>query len=295
MDANRFDTLARALAASRRTSRKTLLGTGLGLLLVGHHRDAAAGCKKVGKKCDKNKDCCDGATCKGKKCKCKSGREECSGKCFNLDTDAGHCGGCTACAEGQSCCSGECADLPSDRDHCGSCGNRCPGICTEGPNGVPECHGPRCCGDGQCVEDVLSNPDHCGACGRVCVQGETCCDGECVDLYIDPANCGSCGTTCDEFSPNCVGFCTGDAGCPAGADPCAGVGSIACGGDCVCSQSTEGATLCGDPTNAIAECGQCESSSDCASFGPGFFCMTTGTEACCGGGSPNVCRRVCTD
>ena len=48
MDGPRFDTLARTLAATRRTSRKTLLGAGLGLLLAGHWQGAAADCKQVG-------------------------------------------------------------------------------------------------------------------------------------------------------------------------------------------------------------------------------------------------------
>ena len=63
MDGPRFDTLARTLAASRRTSRKTLLGAGLGLLLAGHWQDAAADCKQVGQGCNRDNDCCKNAEC----------------------------------------------------------------------------------------------------------------------------------------------------------------------------------------------------------------------------------------
>ena len=218
--------------------------------------DASAKCKKVGKKCDKSKDCCNGASCKGGKhgkCRCKNGKQDCGQECVDLGNNDRHCGACdTACASDEACCDGTCQDFQSD-------------------------------------------PANCGACGTACESNETCCDGACVDLYIDPENCGSCGRACGEFDPNCVGFCTGDGGCPAGADSCAGGGNIACAGNCACSQSTEGGTLCGDLTTPGAACGQCESSSDCASLGPGHFCVATGTVACCRGGAPNVCRRVCTD
>ncbi len=218
--------------------------------------DVTAKCKKVGKKCDKSKDCCDGASCKGGKsgkCRCKNGRKECNQECVDLENDDRHCGSCnTPCATDGACCDSAC-------------------------------------------QDFQSNPANCGACGNACESNETCCGGLCVDLYIDSANCGSCGRVCGEFEPNCIGFCTGDATCPPGADSCAGGGAISCGGDCVCSQSTEGVTLCGDLSLTTTECGQCESSSDCAAFGAGHFCVATGTAACCGGRSPNVCRKACTD
>jgi hypothetical protein len=294
MDGPRFDTLARTLAASHRTSRKTLLGAGLALLLAGRGREAAADCKKVGQGCDRDNDCCKGAECNGGDCECKNGFTDCSGRCKNLDNNESHCGACdNACGRGGTCCSGDCAgDFQSDPNHCGGCGNRCRGICSEVPGEAPQCHGPRCCSDGECVEDVQFNPDHCGACDNACGEGETCCDGACVDLSIDPANCGTCGHACGEFDPNCVGFCTGDAGCPAGADPCGEEGVVACAGDCVCSQSTEGGTLCADPATPGADCGQCQDTTDCVSlFGPGHFC----TKADCCGRGGKACRHVCTD
>ena len=89
-----------------------MLAGGLSTLLPGGDRAAEAGCKKVGKKCDKNKDCCDGARCKGKKCTCKSGLDECGGKCFDLDRDDQHCGACsTACVSPDACCDGVCSTI----------------------------------------------------------------------------------------------------------------------------------------------------------------------------------------
>jgi hypothetical protein len=71
----------------------------------------AGKCKKVGKKCDKNKDCCDGAKCKKETCKCKSGRTECGGKCHKLDKDKKHCGVCNnQCSGPELCLSSVCID-----------------------------------------------------------------------------------------------------------------------------------------------------------------------------------------
>ena len=215
--------------------------------------------RRWGRSCDQNNDCCTGAECRGGECQCKSGREECDGKCFNLDTDERHCGDCpTACAKGQTCCDGACVDLESNgdhcgscdavctasqgccagtcvddlasnRDHCGACGNRCPGICGSGG-----CHGPRCCSDGECVEDVQSNPDHCGACGNRCpgicgpggCHGPRCCgDGACVeDVQSNPDHCGACGHACAPDEACCDGTCvnldTTDAHCGACGHAC---------------------------------------------------------------------------
>ena len=113
MDASSFDALARALATPGRAGRRTLLGAGVGLLLAGRRHDAAAACKKVGKKCDKNKDCCDGAKCKGGKngkCRCKNGFTKCGKRCRDLDKHREHCGVCgNACVSPDACCDGVCS------------------------------------------------------------------------------------------------------------------------------------------------------------------------------------------
>lgn len=215
MDSPRIDAVARLMASGIRRQQLTrsLAGALLGgLALPGA---ALAGCKKAGKKCDKNKDCCDGAECKGGECKCKSGRDECGGKCYKLNNDEKHCGDCdTKCEAGETC-----------RD----------GVCEGG-----------------------------GPCG-----GETCAATE----------------ECDE------GVCTPPTGgCPAGANSCAPGGFTPCasGTPCVCLQTTEGTTRCGDQSTPGAVCGQCWHSDDCAWMGEGAFCANT----CCPD-IDNSCRLPC--
>ena len=133
MDASRFDALTRALTTSLRTTRKTFLGAGLGLLLAGRGRDAAANCKKVGRACNRDNDCCNGAECPAGVCQCKSGFEDCSGKCKDLDSRQEALRRVRQrLRPGGTCCSGDCAgDFQTDPDHCGGCGNFCRGICSD--------------------------------------------------------------------------------------------------------------------------------------------------------------------
>lgn len=115
VDASRVDIMSKALATSRRITLKSLLGGAFGAFLASRGwGDAAAGCKKVGKKCDKSKDCCDGAKCKGGKkgkCRCKGSRKECGKECVDLNNDDQHCGACdTVCTGAASCQNGACAE-----------------------------------------------------------------------------------------------------------------------------------------------------------------------------------------
>ena len=108
-----IDAIARALATG--LPRRRLVGglaAALALPLLGRLPEAAAaGCKKVGKECDQNQDCCDGAECKGGECKCKDGRDECGGKCYKLNNDESHCGACNnACPANGTCQDGGCAE-----------------------------------------------------------------------------------------------------------------------------------------------------------------------------------------
>jgi hypothetical protein len=118
MDAQSFDALTRRFTTElpRRGALAVMTGAVFSSLVLGRASPVAAGCKKVGKKCEKNKDCCDGAKCKKDKCKCKSGRQECGGKCYYLDRDENHCGNCNIqCekAEGEICSNGNCVNVPS--------------------------------------------------------------------------------------------------------------------------------------------------------------------------------------
>lgn len=116
MDSRSFDAFTRHLAGA--LPRRGALGLATGAIATLYLRQAhpiEAGCKKVGKKCDKNNDCCDGAKCKGGKkgkCRCKSGRQDCDGdgKCENLNTDEVNCGACgVVCIPPNQCCDGVCS------------------------------------------------------------------------------------------------------------------------------------------------------------------------------------------
>jgi stigma-specific protein Stig1 len=171
------------------------------------------------------------------------------------------------------------------------------------------CHGAKCKGkncvckgtlgdcDGKCV-DVLTDVEHCGRCDKACAAGETCCRGACADLQSDDGNCSACSTRCAADRECVAGRCViPPGGCAPGADTCtAGGNVIRCGvGNCGCSQTTEGATVCGDLDTPDAHCGQCASSANCASFGAGAFCVATGLpgSGCCGPTTNNVCRLPC--
>lgn len=112
MDAESFDAFTRRLTTGLPRRRTIALLAGLvSSLLYCVARTVEAGCKKVGKKCDKHNDCCDGARCKKDTCECKNGRTECGGKCYDLDKDEKHCGRCgNGCIGPELCTSGVCID-----------------------------------------------------------------------------------------------------------------------------------------------------------------------------------------
>jgi hypothetical protein len=275
MDGPRFDTLARTLAASHRTSRKTLLGAGLGLLLAGRSGDgAAADCKQVGQRCSGDKDCCKHAQCRlSGVCACKSGFTDCNGKCKDLTTNKNHCGACNNdCGDGEFCCSGACIAACAGGETC------CNGACCTCPIGNEPCGDTCCppfetCCDGVCVDEVHSNPDHCGTCGNICDEPRCCSNGRCVASFqSDEDNCGSCGFECMFEFTCCSGTCrkltTDEGHCGA------------CGAEC--------------PRGEFCDFGTCRCLNSNATCGPG--------RACCRGDCLDVqtdrdhcgrCDRAC--
>jgi hypothetical protein len=265
MDAIRFDALTRALT-SRRTTRKTLLGAGLGLLLAGRRRDAAANCKKVGRSCNQDSDCCKDAECRlSGVCDCKVGFTACSGKCKDLSTNNNHCGACNnECGGGEFCCSGECIADCARGETC--CNGACiVGACFPCPIGNEPCGDTCCppfetCCDDVCVDEVQSNPDHCGTCGNRCGGLRCCSRGECVASFqFDEDNCGRCGFECPRPPrvPNAQTCCSGTCrNLPTDEDHCG-----ACGAEC--------------PFGETCSFGVC------SCFGIGATCSPL---ACCGGG-----------
>lgn len=172
-----------------------------------------------GKTCGANADCQSGL-CQGGVCtvSCPGGQFNCSGTCYNLNTDVNNCGTCghicstangaAACTAGNctiaSCnagfadCDGNPADgceinLNSNVNNCGSCGHLC-----SAPNANSACAGGAC---------VITS----------CNAGFLNCDGSpangCeVSVNTDPINCGSCGTVCSSshITPTCAGgVCNG--------------------------------------------------------------------------------------
>jgi hypothetical protein len=253
MDAIRFDALARLLAASG-PRRLVLAVAATGLF----GQEAAAGCKKVGKKCDKSKDCCDGAKCKGGKCRCKSGWTTCNGEklCRNLASDPVNCGACgQTCAAG-CCAGGVCRPL---------CGDACCADCfaeatAPKPKGKPIPNTEACCaassvcnnGTGDPADDLCCWPD------EVCIDGHCCCDGCqgsvvcggtcCPSVSCCQGNCCGPDQVCARTQPNkpktCVSAfrsCTTSADCYE-EEVCHG--GACCSGDRICSQDSPPVSVC---------------------------------------------------
>ena len=188
MDEQPFDMLARRLA--RAGPRRPLFGGLAGAVLTRLALpETALACKREGRKCDRNQDCCDGARCKGGKngkCRCKGGFTKCGGKCKNFDTDENHCGNCnTGCAAGIPCSDGTCC-IPvrgAFEEPAGSCVSSdecCAGgtCCTFNDPGGPQ---------SICI-DLLTHQTACGSTCETVVNclnfqpDRQCVNGECVEV-----------------------------------------------------------------------------------------------------------------
>ena len=114
MSEPRIDAITRSLA--RGLPRRRLLDTasrGLAALVVGLPpiASASASCRKLGRTCRANGDCCRGSACRGGVCRCKRHWSSCGGddKCFPLLLDPRNCGTCgNICLLGAICESGTC-------------------------------------------------------------------------------------------------------------------------------------------------------------------------------------------
>ena len=238
---DKFDAWVRGLSASpsRRSLLQLVTGTALGALPAAlfDRKSAHAGCKKVGKKCDKNKDCCDGARCEGDKkdkkgkCRCKAGLKDCPGEnaCKNLDADENHCGSCgNQCAAGEVCCSGACTQ-DSLWDTCGACGNQCAlgEVCAADSDRCESC----------AVQAGVTVCDAIGAAGPIhqCGPDPQC---RCSERAQGGSFCwSSAQCSNDEFN------CTVDADCRSG-DACLIAGS------CPTLENCFGGTMCSQPCEA---------------------------------------------
>jgi hypothetical protein len=215
MDGNRFDTWVKSLRfrANRRGAIRLVAGSGLaGLIDLGRADDAAA-CRKAGKKCEKDKQCCS-KMCKGKKCRCTPLKGSCPGfgTGYRCCPQTGATVGCSFRNKPQQC--------PPNGFFC-LLGTNAP--CSE------DCQ----CG-GELICDGGSTPHCCAAPGHSCADGINdawCCSAQCgctapASCTCRDVGCKSPGQTCSQTNQCCDGICqSGECCLPQG---------IACTGTAQC-------------------------------------------------------------
>jgi hypothetical protein len=230
---------------------------------------------------------------------------------FICDRPAGACvPGCTLakpCPTGKDCCSGLCFDTQKDVKNCGACGFACPtpsnatAGCTAGVCGIGMCNtGFGDCNsslsDG-CETNTQTNKDNCGGCGTVCTLANAtagCTAGACTIAtcnggYADCdviastgcetqlntlTNCGMCGKTCT--IPNGTGDCsTGTcsvATCNTGFGDCDGIASNGC--ETNISGGSPG------PSGTILNCGSCGTSCSVSNGTPSCVAGSCAVNSC---------------
>jgi|GEM_PF-1012221 len=247
------------------------------------HPDASELCNGTDDDCDGVVD--EGATCGGVGQACLAGNCRCAPStpsqcsscgsvgCFDLQSNAQHCGGCcTNCGSSGACVAGSCRCAP----------------------GATRCDGAGCV-------DLQADPNHCGACARACASGMTCdlgacrcpgnlllCGGACVNAQTENANCGACGNSCPS-----------GATCVAGSCQCAS-GRVLCGGRCVNTQDDAsncgacGRVCMGDydagvvPQRCVAGQCRCEGGMTCPTPS-GTRCINVNSDPANCGRCGNVC------
>ena len=137
-----------------------------------------------------------------------------------------------------------------------------------------------------------------------CAEGETVCDGRCVDTLTDRTNCGRCGNVCGSLEICYDGDCMLE--CPAGTTSCSGhctdlesdpsncgVCGRACSGGQVCSAGTCTTTCGAGLTNCSGAC--VDTLADPRNCGTcGYACASD--EVCSGGSCacvPDCYGKVC--
>src|SRR4051812_48148449 len=107
MEAKRFDALIRSIETGL-PRRSAIVGLAAGLTaLISQLGVETTDARKHRKKKKKKHTNQGGGG--GGGVQCQPGETNCGGQCFNLNTDAQHCGGCdTRCGTGESCFIGQC-------------------------------------------------------------------------------------------------------------------------------------------------------------------------------------------
>jgi hypothetical protein len=262
-----FDDLARGLADGSITRGKALrlmgaalVGGALGSVGIGEASAVPPGCKRNGKNCTRNVQCCSG-NCSGGSCRaqtttttttststtpgCQPNGTHCDfdQQCCGEVCNGGICCSDTLCDTHGDCCGtllcdfGVCNTCLSPHGQCNTDDDCCTGFCTQNA-----CEGCRSNGDNTCTLDgeccsgycsggtcapcpadriVLSN----GSCVKPCGDRSDCAAGceECVTHASDPT--GTSGYCTGGGSSNTL--CTTDDVCPRG-EFCAGAPAVIC-------------------------------------------------------------------
>jgi len=241
MNPERFDELTRALTTTRlsRWQMVKLLGAGVVAntfpLLAVKNVSAKKLCKGMGSKCSNNSQCCSG--------QCDKGTRTCA--CSLLGFNCNSSSDCCDQSGLSRCTSGKCSCLPDNQP----CFFECCAVCEVCNSQTGQCQDKQC---GSCEE---CNP-LTGNCISTCSEGESCCNGMCVDTTIDPLNCGACGHKCalceDCEQENC--FPTGT---PCGTTDCCKEGETCCQGQGRCRDlqtDRNNCKTCGEPCKASQIC-----------------------------------------
>jgi len=109
----------------------------------------------------------------------------CADTCFDLKTNAEHCGACDkTCATGEKCCLGTCAACCDSAD-CATADHKCiDGAC------ILDCTAPQTQCGSECA-DLDINPKHCGGCDHDCLSGHPCVGGKCEPGWATMSETGA--------------------------------------------------------------------------------------------------------
>src|SRR5215211_524233 len=214
-----FDELARGLADGSLTRGKALrlmgaalVGGTLGSLGIGEASADAPGCKRNGKHCTRNTQCCGNLVCVSGTCQEAQTTTTTTTPTISTSTtpmciplgigpcnDPDQCCGLSAC-EGGTCCAS---------------GNQ---VC----NADSECCGDFTCQEGQCLPVCLQDSE-------ACIDPRQCCSGNCVNGTC--VVCQSTGGQCDTDSQCCTGACLNGTCCIPNDSQCT-TDTECCNGNC---------------------------------------------------------------
>ena len=179
-----FDALSRELAGSptRRDALRLLLGgtfaAALARLGLGEVAVAVETCRAVGKRCERDKECCS-KRCRRRTCRCRregtpctSGETCCSGSCDFL-VGGGTCAPCRGrpCSADRPCCGGQ----TCTNGYCGGCRDRGVSCTSSSQCCFSDCGSSGAClsdAGGRCARDVDCRACYLGGnCANACVNG----------------------------------------------------------------------------------------------------------------------------